>query len=627
MISFEPHERETVFLLAEQLTGSCQKEGMRKEILVTNVSRRMLACQISHLADYLQFALSDDGEFDSLLSALTIHTTSWFRERPHFEIFAAQALEFAQANRGQIFRVWCAACSTGEEVYSFAAVLEQIRLKIPTFNYEVFGSDVDPISVQKARTALYVVDALKDIPLEYKASFLVGSGKSQNLMTLTKPIRERCSFAVRNLTKPQDLVQAQACQFIVCRNVLIYFSPDVVALIIKSLVAALHKTDGALCLGHSESVSAEKFGLELLRNCVYKQAGRVKKNADGAIQKRVLVVDDSLTVRTLAKRVLESAQFEVICAENADKATEVLKSQVVDAITLDVNMPGKDGLTWLAERRRAGLRTPVIVVSDANPEAATAILSAMGDGAQDFVEKGLFASDPQALIGLVTALITPRVKPALSHSKGFVKKTTLVHPDVIVIGASTGGTDALTVLLKSFPKNAPPIVVVQHISPAFASAFATRLALTAGLPLGKFQTGVPLERGHLYIPTEDLHIEIDSRAGTLYVRTSDAPPAARHRPSVDTLFLSTVASRAQALAILLTGMGRDGARGMLELHKKGMVTCAQDEASSVVFGMPKEAIALGGASFIGNLAEIRRVLEDSLRSAPARSSGLPRKVG
>ena len=617
MVSFNPQERELVFTLAERLTGSCQKEGMRKEILVTNVSRRMLSCQQHQLESYLQFALTHEDEFEFLLSALTIHTTSWFREKPHFEILAAQANEFALANENETFRVWCSACSTGEEVYSFAAVLEQTKLKIPTFTYEILGSDVDPVSVKKARAALYSAEFLKDIPLQYRSCFFIGSGKSQNLMTLVKSLRERCKFEVRNLTKPEDLVAAQPFHFIICRNVLIYFSPEQVSLIIKSLVAALHKTEGALCLGHSESVSADKFGLELLSNCVYARARKRKKSAAGTTQKKVLVVDDSLTVRTLAKRVLESAHFEVICAENADKASELLKSNVVDAITLDVNMPGKDGLTWLAERRRAGLRTPVIVLSDANPETATPILAAMGDGAQDFVEKGIVASDPQALVGLVTALISPRPKAVQAQAKGFVKRTALVRPDVIVIGASTGGTEALAVLLKSFPKNGPPIVIVQHISAAFASAFANRLAATTGLPLGKFQTGTRLESGTLYIPTEDLHIEIDSRGGTLFLRTSDAPPVARHRPSVDTLFLSTVAARTQALGILLTGMGRDGARGLHELHKKGMVTCAQDEASSVVFGMPKEAIALGGASFIGNLAEIRRVIEDSLRSSPA----------
>jgi chemotaxis response regulator CheB/chemotaxis methyl-accepting protein methylase len=614
MISFTEKERNLIFSLTERLIGSCQNSGMRKEILVSNVARRMDICSMNSLDAYLVYASENEEEFEHLISALTIHTTSWFRELPHFIILHDLATEFAQTHRGQIFRVWCAACSTGEEVYSFAAVLERIQNQYPHFSYEILGTDVDPRSIKHAKRAVYYIDALKDVPADYKNSFLVGSEHTREFFTLTKALRDKCHFETRNLINPAELTQAQPFQFIVCRNVLIYFNSELMGRIINSLTDSLDKSTGYLCLGHSESIPAERFGLELLKNCVY-SFERNKNPSLSESKKQILVIDDSQTIRTLVTRVLSGGGFKVLCANNAAEASEILSNNLIDGITLDVNMPGTDGLTWLSERRGKGLKTPVIVLSDANPEEATAVLSAMGNGAQEFIEKGKIASDPQMLVGLVTALVSPKLKTFKIVKKGFQGQTKLVRPDVIVIGASTGGTEALTALLAKFPKNTPPILVVQHISTAFAPAFAARLAQTAGLTLGKFETGTLLECGHLYMSTQDLHIEVANRAGALCLRTS-AASLSRHCPSVDALFLSTVESRATAVGILLTGMGRDGAVGLLELHSKGMVTCAQDEASCVVFGMPKEAIALGGASFVGNISEIRQLLEDALRSPP-----------
>lgn len=625
-------EKELVFTLAESLTGSCQKGTMRKDILVANVQRRVDLLGFESVLEYLAF-LDDpqserpgpDGvsEMDEFISALTIHTTSWFREFPHFEILTkAASTWFARQSASpqtndSIFRVWCAACSTGEEVYSFACALELLRERLPGFNYEVLGSDIDPVSVAKARKALYDASSLSSVPQEYRRCFLVGSGRTKGLMTLTKDIRTRCRFEVRDLADPNAFSFLAPFHFVVCRNVLIYFDAATVKKIVAGLTSALGKPPrmGFLCLGHSEPIDPTPFALRPLQNCVYSTAQDEPGSANAQPRKSVLVVDDAATIRSLLSHVLKNGGFNVTAVPGADEATEAMRSNAFDAVTLDINMPGKDGLTWLREQRRAGFRTPVIVLSDANPKEATAVLSAMREGAQEFVEKRLIANAPQNITELVTALVTPKNSQTGSvKKKGHQSNERLYRPEAFVIGASTGGTEALMRLLQTCPKGMPPVVVVQHISHAFAEPFAERLARVSGLRLVPFEPGTPLEPGTLALSTRDEHITLVRRGGTLVVGTSQAAPTSSHRPSVDVLFQSCVAAKARVMAILLTGMGRDGAQGLQHLHDRGIFTCCQDEESSVVFGMPKEAIARGAASYIGNLDDIREVMEECLRA-------------
>ncbi|MCA2961066.1 MAG: response regulator [Silvanigrellales bacterium] len=625
-------ERELVFKLAESLTGSCQQGTMRKDILVANVQRRMDLLGLESVFDYVAFLddprseipdASGVSEMDEFLSALTIHTTSWFRERPHFEVIEQTAASwFAKQTalpqgHDTVFRVWCAACSTGEEVYSFASALEALRKRLPGFDYEVMGSDIDPVSVVKARKALYPASALDSIPHGFRSCFLVGSGRTQGLMTVSKDIRTRCRFEVRDLSNPDTFSFEFPFHFVICRNVLIYFEPAAVKKIVAGLVSALGKPPraGFLCLGHSEPIEPGPFALRPLQNCVYSTSLEEAEGTEGSAKKSVLVVDDAATIRSLLTHVLKRGGYNVTAVASADEASEAARKATFDAVTLDINMPGKDGLTWLREQRRAGFRTPVIVLSDATPKEAVAVLSAMREGAQEFVEKRLIANAPQNIIDLVHVLATPKAKnSAAPKKKGYQAQTRPYRPEAFVIGASTGGTEALMRLLQNCPKGMPPVVVVQHISHAFAQAFAERLARVSGLRLVPFETGTPLEPGTLALSTRDEHITLVKRAGTLVVGTSSAAPAASHRPSVDVLFQSCIAARARVVGILLTGMGRDGAQGLKALHDRGLFTCCQDEESSVVYGMPKEAIQLGGASFIGDLDEIRDLIEDCLRA-------------
>ena len=183
---------------------------------------------------------------------------------------------------------------------------------------------------------------------------------------------------------------------------------------------------------------------------------------------------------------------------------------------------------------------------------------------------------------------------------------------MILVGASTGGTQALTDLFNNFPLKTPPILVVQHISPSFSTTFAKHLAERSGLKLGNPLEGTVLEDGSIYLSDGDFHIGVvKSKNG--YKLTTSNVQISKHRPSVDFLFKSAVKFADKTLAILLTGMGSDGAQGMLSLKDNGAFTIAQDKKSSVVFGMPKEAIQLGGVGFMGNIQEIRVECERCLR--------------
>jgi two-component system chemotaxis response regulator CheB len=614
-IPFDADDEEAIFALAEQLTGSCQRGEKRKDILVANVHRRMVISGADHLGAYLEKVEADENEFQELVSALTIHTTSWFREAPHFAIALRIAEQWVAKGAGGPLRVWCAACSTGEEVYSFAASFEDLRLRLPQFDYEILGSDIDAKSVATGARAVYQSIALEQIPAPLRRHFLRGSGPTDGLMVPSKEIRERCRFETRDLNAPPLGAAHGTFHLVVCRNVLIYFDAPSVDRIVRGLVASLDAQFGHLCLGHSEPVVPGRFALASMSNCVYRRAAV----DDG--KKRILVVDDSATIRGVITRTLSAAGNAVTAVESAQAASLALRGQAFDAITLDVNMPGVDGLTWLREQRHTGMKTPVVVVSDANREDAIAVLSAMKDGAQEFVEKRSLSTHPRQLAELLASLTAPRERTrAGAHKRGFLSKVTLERPELVAIGASTGGTEALMLLLANLPPDFPPVLVVQHLSPAFSQAFAERLASCAGLALGRFADGVPLEARHLYMSNDERHLAIVRRGGSLSLLPSSAPPVSGHRPSVDALFQSCLSARARTLGVLLTGMGRDGARGLADLHKRGMLTCCQDEASSVVFGMPKEAIALGGAAFVGNLMEIRNVMEDAMRAKVARVS-------
>jgi two-component system chemotaxis response regulator CheB len=333
---------------------------------------------------------------------------------------------------------------------------------------------------------------------------------------------------------------------------------------------------------------------------------------------RVLVVDDSPTMRALLSRQLErEADIEVAAtAKDAKEARALIKQLDPDVVTLDIEMPGMDGLSFL-EKIMTLRPTPVIIVSGSTQAGTTASaralrLGAIGCYAKSSSAAGVGEDDTGELARLVREAAKVQLaphRPSPRDKSRDAPTSPASRPSLIAIGSSTGGVEALHTLLAGFPVDCPPTLVVQHIGACFAPAIARNLDANAAPRVELAESDTPLRHGHVYFaPGNDTHLCV-AGAGTGKLRCilREGPPVSGHCPSVDRLF-SSVAKRcgSNALGVLLTGMGDDGASGLLEMRKAGARTIAQDKDSCVVFGMPRAAIDLGAAGEVLPLGEIAR---------------------
>ncbi len=618
-------EEEIIYQLAEKITGSSQQGRWRKTVLLQNVVRRVSARGCRNLAEYLDLIARDDKEYRQLVSALTIHFTSWFRESEHFELLFKEILGKREGETIKPhIRILSAACSTGEEVYSLGLFLEAKRQAQEISDYSIVGFDLDPLSVATAQRAVYPVERMNDIPPSYRRFCLVGSGRSAGLFTVDGDIRNRIKLFDADLRKLNLKLPVQAetaFDGVICRNVLIYFDESGVSSVVKNLAERL-KPGGVLCLGHSEAIDAKKFGLEARGHALYRTSSNVAGISPNSLG-RVLVVDDSNVVRKVLASIIAQAGLDVHTVESAAAATQFLRDQKADLITLDLKMPELDGLTWLRAQRRQGMRLPVIIVSDSHQSEAEDVLGALTDGAQDYIEKRDLSADPNKIGEKIKMILRHQIEKSLPKTSVLPSKSQKellrVRPEIILIGASTGGTEALAALLPFMPPDSPPVLIVQHITSAFAAAFTQRLARVSGLKLGDITQDAPIERGHIYLAQGDYHIGVKRMGGMLKLDISHALPEHSVRPAVDYLFRTAAAAKVKAVAAVLTGMGKDGALGLLELKNSGCFTMAQDETSSVVFGMPREALAIGAVQVMGDLKTLRRELDLCLGSSQAKA--------
>jgi two-component system chemotaxis response regulator CheB len=343
---------------------------------------------------------------------------------------------------------------------------------------------------------------------------------------------------------------------------------------------------------------------------------------------RVLVVDDSAVVRQTLSEVLQSdPEIEVIAtAGDPFVAADRIAEQVPDVITLDIEMPRMDGLTFL-KKLMSQHPIPVVICSSLAEEGAQSTIKALEYGAVDIVTKPRlgtrqFLEDSRvALCDAVKAAAAARVR-ALTPSHTVEPKLTadaILSPathamaetteKVVVIGASTGGTEALKTVLESLPADTPGIVIVQHMPELFTRAFANRLDGLCNITVKEAETNDTVIRGRALIAPGNHHLLLKRSGARYFVEVKDGPLVCRHRPSVDVLFRSAARYAGQnAVGIILTGMGDDGARGLLEMKQAGARTIAQDEATCIVFGMPKEAIKLNGVDKVLPLSSVAGAL-------------------
>lgn len=350
---------------------------------------------------------------------------------------------------------------------------------------------------------------------------------------------------------------------------------------------------------------------------------------------KVLIVDDSASVRNTLIQILcqDDDDIEVIgTASDPYEAVSKIAENLPDVITLDIEMPRMDGLTFLGKLMKQH-PIPVVVISSVASEGSDKGIRALKLGAKEIITKPKLSNQEQLneysirIIDAVKAASMTeniRLKPVkmrqiehvdsdqMGRTLSGIQNSNLNSEKIILIGASTGGTEVISRILKNIRTDLPGILIVQHMPGEFTKAFANRLNTESKLNVKEAEQGDVIQRGYVYIANGFNHLQLIKDNGQYKCRLEMGPLVNRHRPSVDVLFQSAVKFPGKNItAILLTGMGADGAKGMLELKETGAITFAQDEKSSVIFGMPKEAIKLNAARIIGSPDELINLLNTS----------------
>ncbi|SPE19371.1 fused chemotaxis regulator; protein-glutamate methylesterase in two-component regulatory system with CheA [Burkholderiales bacterium] len=346
---------------------------------------------------------------------------------------------------------------------------------------------------------------------------------------------------------------------------------------------------------------------------------------------RVLIIDDSALIRSLLTEIIGTqADLEVVgAAPDPLVAREMIRALNPDVLTLDVEMPRMDGLDFLEKLMR--LRpTPVVMVSTLTERGAEVTMRALELGAIDFVAKpklgiaagmqDLGADICDKIRVAAKARLHRRVAPAAvaaGHTAAErvppARFSRMSTEKLIAIGASTGGTEAIREVLTRMPADCPGVLITQHMPPGFTRSFAARMDSQSRITVSEAIDGERVLPGHAYIAPGDRHMRLAKSGSNYVIAIDDSTPVNRHRPSVEVMFRSVAAVAGRnALGVMLTGMGRDGAAAMLEMRNAGSFNIAQDEASCVVFGMPREAIAVGAVDAVLPVTEIAARLVQEL---------------
>lgn len=338
-------------------------------------------------------------------------------------------------------------------------------------------------------------------------------------------------------------------------------------------------------------------------------------------RKRVLIIDDSKTIRLLLAKILSAEPFLEVVGSASDpiEAEPLIKKLRPDVLTLDIHMPRMDGITFL-EKLLPKNPLPVVMITAISKDESTHVFRALELGAVDYIQK-----PSQGDLPTVAPLIREKVLTAAHSAKirrvrvRQLSRTKVIaannqsdsssHSILVAMGASTGGTESLREVLVRLPKEIPPIVIVQHIPPIFSKAFADRLNEVCPFEVKEAENGDAIKRGRVLIAPGGRQMAIEPDRRGFKIRITDDAPVNRHKPSVDHLF-DSIAKYAgkKAIGIILTGMGNDGAKGLLRMKQAGARTIAQDEDSSVVYGMPRVAFEVGAVDEVHSLDNIPEVL-------------------
>jgi len=600
-------DQELVFAFIEGVTGNVHNVDSRSDVLLAKVARLASSGGYSTVLTYLQNLTIDQSALERFINATTIHTTGWFRECEHFEQLEKCVLERIKSvtcidGARLDYKVASLGCSSGQEVYSAALVLEKIRRQNKFFEYQVIGVDIDINCLQFAKRAIYSMSEFSRIPIVFQSLVWQGSAETHGLFTLDEEIRKRCVFLQGNLVQDDDVLLGNSFDAILVRNVLLYLSNRTVNSLLEKICSST-KESGRLFVGHSESFLVPKrLAFNTVEVSVFSKS---TESTPPSVKEKVLIIEDNETVQAVLEDTLKRVGFSVDCVSSLPALEHYLvHSPSPDIISLDLHMPDFNGEVWLQKFRLTNLHTPVVVISSLFSNDAAPVLSMLSSGAEDYIEKSKLQSAPILVGSRFKALLSHRHSKDISGAAADLAALKF-SPELILIGASTGGIKALKQTLQGLPRTLAPVVVVQHISPEYSSELVRHLAKVTSLGIGMTKKTTVLERGHIYIAAGDYHLTIKSRNNAIYV-VPRKNPELEFRPSIDVLFSSVDRSLGKkTIAILLTGMGNDGVEGLGKLKRKGAVTVAQDHNTSVVYGMPGEAIKCGYVTFVSEPRKIR----------------------
>ena len=358
---------------------------------------------------------------------------------------------------------------------------------------------------------------------------------------------------------------------------------------------------------------------------------------------KVLIVDDSALIRQMLEQIINQSNDMEVVGSAADpyEAREKIKQLHPDVLTLDIEMPRMDGVTFLKNLMRLH-PMPVVMISTLTEAGADVTLECLALGAVDFVTKPKidvtntlerYASEIHRKINMASRVRRSQLErqyqrytngsqaPQMAHahtsksSSNSASNQTVgaIPKKLIAIGASTGGTEAIKEVLIRLPQDTAPIVITQHIPAAFSLPFAQRMDRVSAMTVHHAEHGQEILTGNVYIAPGDKHLVVESRGGRMFCSLNDGPPVNRHKPSVEVMFRSILQNiQSKGVAVMLTGMGADGAKAMKELRDSGVKTITQDEKTSVVWGMPGEAHKIGAADFTMPLDAISQKVLDLL---------------
>ncbi len=328
---------------------------------------------------------------------------------------------------------------------------------------------------------------------------------------------------------------------------------------------------------------------------------------------KVLIVDDSKTIRNILTKLFSSDPELVVCAtaERPSEVEDLIRKHQPDVITLDIHMPEMDGVTLL-KKIAPQFNIPTVMITSISMAEGPLVLEALENGAIDYIQKPE-VSELNRLTPLILEKVKMAAKAKIQKRTGPRKKegnsnrltSKFNLESLILLGSSTGGTEAIRDILTKMPNEIPPILIVQHIPAVFSLAFAKRMNELCPFEVKEAEDGDEVKKNRVLVAPGGTQMRMEYRAGRAFVKITDDEPVNRFKPSVDYMFLNSLNHLyGHTMAVILTGMGKDGAKGMLELRKKGVKTIAQNEDTCVVFGMPKEAINIGAAEFIEPLDDI-----------------------